>query len=154
MSDRTTIKTTIQQFVTLLKNNLTAEPPTSTNPLRRVAVGEAGNQEYPRPYLAVRLIRFGPVATVDDDRMFQVISELRLVTDVTAADPHDAILEKIGAVENYLDTILDTGVIEGAEGFDDREWKIEYPKASSGARVAVAVATQTFVVNVDRQLNQ
>jgi len=152
--DRTTIKAAIQQFTTLLRDNLVAEPPTLSRPVRRVAVGESEDQEHPRPFLTIKLVRSRPVSTVDNDRVFEIAAEMRLVTDVIAADPHDALLDKVGAVENYLDTRIDSGVIDGAEGFDDREWKFEYSKSSSGARIAAAVATQTFVVKVEREENQ
>ncbi len=86
--------------------------------------------------------------------MIEVAMSLRIVTDVSAEDPHAAILDKIGAVEDYLDGLIDTGVLEGAEGFDDRVWKFEYPKSTSGARVAMASAEQTFIVKVERQQNR
>ena len=77
---------------------------------------------------------------------------LRVVTDVVVADPLSAVLDKVTAIEDYLDDIIDTGVIEGAEGFDDRVWSFEYP--SAGARMAVATATQTFIVKVERGNNR
>jgi hypothetical protein len=152
--DRTTIKAALQQFVTLLRANLTAEPPTALKPLRRVEMGDAGFQEYARPFLAVRLVRVRPVATTDGDRVFEVGVELRLVTDVTTADPHDAVLDKIGAVEDYLDGLIPAGVIDGAEGFDDRVWSVEVPKATSAARAAAATAAQTMIVKVQRGQNR
>ncbi len=152
--DRTTIKAAIQQFVTLLRTNLVAEPPTATRPFRRVEVGDSGSQEYPRPFLTIGLARTRPLATADGDKVIEVALELRLVTDVTTADPHDAVLDKIGAIDDYLDGLIPAGVIDGAEGFDDRVWAMEYPKATSGARVAAATGTQTFVVKVQRGYNR
>jgi len=153
-ADRTTIRATIDQFVTLLRANLTAEPPTATKPVRRVEVGEAGSQEYPRPFLTVRLARVRPLATTDGDRIFDVSMELRLVTDVSSSDPHGTVLDKIGAIEDYLDGLIPAGVLDGSEGFEDREWTFEYPRSTSGTRVAAAKAVQTCVVKVKRGQNR
>ena len=79
---------------------------------------------------------------------------LRLVTDVSSVDPHDTVLDQVGALEDYLDSIIDTGVIEGAEGFDDRVWNIDYSRSSAGVRLTVAEALQTFVVKVERGQNR
>ncbi|MGB2985848.1 MAG: hypothetical protein WBE26_08190, partial [Phycisphaerae bacterium] len=143
--DRTTIKAAIQELTTKLRTNLVADPPTAAAPFRRVEVASAGVEEYPRPFLTLLLERTKPVGVTDNDKLVAVSMTLRVVTDVAALDPHDAILDKIGAVDDYLDSIADTGVIEGAEGFDDREWAFGYPSATAGARVASATATQTFV---------
>lgn len=152
--DRTTLKAAVQQFVTVLRANLTAEPPTAAKPLRRVESGASGWQEYPRPFLTVRLARVRPIATVDQDKVFEVVMELRLVTDVAGSDPHDAVLDKVGALEDALDALIPAGVLDGAEGFDDRAWTIEYPKTTSGTRVAAARAEQTVIVKVQRGKNR
>ena len=76
------------------------------------------------------------------------------MTDVSSSDPHEDLLDKIGAVDDYLDSLIDTGVIEGAEGFDQRSWLFGYPRGSSGSRVATATATETFVVKVEREQNR
>jgi hypothetical protein len=152
--DRTTIKAAIQELANKLTLNLVADRPTPAKPFRKVVAGDVGAGEYPRPYLALRITRAKPVGVMDDDKLWEVTTVLKVVTDVSAADPHDAILDKIGAVDDYLDSIRDTGVIEGAEGFDVRDWAITYPKTTSGARVAEAVAEQTFIVKVQRQQNR
>jgi len=153
-ADRTTIKATVTELVTKLRANLVADPITAAKPFRRVEIGDAGFEEYPRPFLNVALTRMRTIGAMDDDNLVEAAARLRLVTDVTAADPHAAILDKIGAVDDYLDSLIDTGVIEGAEGFDDRVWTINYPKATAGARVATAEATQTFIVKVQRGQNR
>lgn len=152
--DRTTIKAAIEELTTKLRNNLAADPPTASEPLRRVEVGGAGFGEYPRPFLTLLLTRTRPVGVTQDDKLIEATMTLRIVTDVADADPHGAMLDTIGALDDYLDSIIDTGVIEGAEGFDDRVWAFEYPKSTAGARVAAATATQTFVVKVERQHNR
>jgi len=153
-TDRTTIKAAITELATKLRNNLTAEPPTATKPLRRVEIGHGGAEEYPRPFLMLRLTRTRPIGVTDNDKLFEAAIAFRLVTDVTATDPHDALLDKIGALEDYLEGIIDTGVLIGAEGFDDRTWTFEYPKSTSGSRLAVAEAVQTMVVKVQRLQNR
>ena len=80
--------------------------------------------------------------------------EMHVVTDVLGADPHGALLDTIAAVDDYLDSIIDAGVVEGAAGLDDRAWTLDYPKAGAGARVASAQATQTLVVKVQREQNR
>ena len=153
-ADRTTVKAAIQAFVTKLQTNLIAAPPTATKPFRRIEVGNAGSGEYPRPFLAVRLTRTRPIGTTQNDKLIEVAMALRLVTDVSSVDPHDTVLDHIGAIEDYLDSIIDTGVIEGAEGFDDRVWNIDYSRSSAGVRLTVAEALQTFVVKVERGQNR
>ncbi len=152
--DRTTIKAAIEELTTKLRANLTADPPTAAKPFRRIEVATGGVEEYPHPFLTLMLARTRPVGVIEDDKLLEVSMALRMVTDVSASDPHEAILDKIGAIEDYFDSILDTGVIEGAEGFDDREWTFDYPHATAGARVASAAAVQTFVVKVERQHNR
>jgi hypothetical protein len=153
-ADRTTLKAAIEELTDKLRTNLTAEPPTAAKPFRRVAVHVGGIDEFPRPFLALHLTRARPVSIVDDDRLFEVTMSLRVVTDVSASDPHAALLDPIGALEDCMDGLVDIGVIEGAEGFDDRAWAFDYPKATAGARVAAASATQTFVVKVERAQNR
>ena len=152
--DRTTIKAAIEELTDKLRANLVAAPPTAAKPFRRVEVGAAGLEEYPRPFLTLMLTRTRPVAVVDNDKMIEVTMMLRSVTDVSAADPHAAMLDTIGAVDDYLDSLIDTGVLEGAEGCDDRVWTFEYPRGTVGVRAAVASATQTFVVKVERGQNR
>ncbi len=153
-ADRTTIKVAIDELVNKLRTNLAANPPTATKPFRRVEVGDAGPGSYPRPFLTVHLLRTRAIGVVDDDKVMEAAVVLRMVTDVSASDPHGAILDKIGAVEDYLDGIRDSGVIAGAEGFDDRSWTFDYPRTTSGSRVATAEATQTLVVKVQRTYNR
>jgi len=153
-ADRTTIKAAIEELTAKLKANLVDDPPTAAKPFRRVGVAAGGVEEHPRPFLTLMLTRARPIGTCDNDKLVQVSMTLRIVTDVAASDPHEAVLDKIGAVEDYLDGIVDTGVIEGAEGFDDREWTFDYPRVTSGPRVATATATQTFVVKVEREHNR
>jgi hypothetical protein len=119
-----------------------------------VEVGGAGVEEHPRPFMTLQLTRTRPIGATENDKVIEATMSLHLVTDVAAADPHDAILDKVGAVDDYLDSIIDTGVIEGAEGFDDRAWTFDYPKTAAGARVASAQATQMFVVKVERGQNR
>ncbi len=152
--DRTTIKAAIEELTTKLRTNLVADPLTSAKPFRRVEVGGAGVEEYPRPFLTLLLARARPIGISENDKLTEVTMTLRLVTDVAAADPHTAMLDKIGALEDYLDSVVDTGVIGGAEGFDDRVWTFDYPRTTAGARVAAASATQTFVVKVERERNR
>lgn len=153
-ADRTTIRAAIDEFLSKLITNLAAEPPTGTKPFRRVVIGEAAADEHPRPFLAVRLTRAAPIGAVDDDKLFEVELRLRLVTDVTGGDTHGEMLNKVGAIEDYLDGIRNTGVLDGAEGFDDRAWTFTYPTATSGARLAAAEAAQSCVVKVRRSQNR
>ncbi|MGD2110386.1 MAG: hypothetical protein PVI86_13475 [Phycisphaerae bacterium] len=152
--DRTTVKATLVEFTTKLRANLVADPPTATKPLRTVEPGVVAVGAFPRPFMAVSLTRLRPVGTVDNDRVVEVLMALKLVADASASDPHAEILDIIGATDDYLDSIIDTGVIEGAEGFDDRVWTFEHPRATAGARVVSASATQTFVAKVERDYNR
>ena len=153
-ADRTTIKAAIEELTTKLRTNLAADPPTAAKPFRRVEVGGSGFEEYPRPFLTLQLTRTRPIGVTQNDKLIEVAMTLRIVTDVSASDPHGAMLDKIGAIDDYLDGIIDTGVLEGAEGFDDRVWTFEYPKSTAGARVAAVTATQSFVVKVEREQNR
>ncbi len=152
--DRTTIKATIEDLATKLTTNLVADPPTATKPFRRVVVGASGVEESPRPFLSMLLTRSQPLGVTGNDKVVGMTMTLRVVTDAAEVDPHEAILDKIGALDDYFDSIVDSGVIDGAEGFDDRAWTFEYPRATAGARVATATATQTFVIKVERGQNR
>lgn len=153
-TDRTTIRAAIDQLESSLRANVVANPPTAQKPFRQVLVGSIKEVESPRPFLVLQLTRIRPVATMDDDKLHEVTMAVHVVTDVSTTNPHDLVLDQIGAVEDYLDTLIDTGVLEGAEGFDDRTWTFEYPRTTSGARIASASATQSFLVKVQRQQNR
>lgn len=154
MNERTTIKAAIDALANDLEANLVAEPPVAAKPFRRVVVGNGGPQQYPRPFLAVGLLETEPIGVADNDKLVAITMSLRIVTDVVAADPHAAMLDTIGAVDDFFDSVVDAGVMAGAYGFDDRSWKFEYPKATAGSRVAVAEAMQSFVVHVQREQNR
>jgi len=148
MSEHTTIKAAIDALLSDVQAHLVADPPTGSKPFRRVVVGPGAPQQYPRPFLALHLLRSEPIGVADNDKLVVVTMALRIVTDVVTADPHAAMLDAIGAVDDYFDSIADTGVVPGANGFDDRTWKLDYPKATAGSRVAGADATQSFGVYV------
>lgn len=152
--DRTTIKAAFQRLVTLLRDNLTAEPPTATKPFRRVEEGPTGVIEYPRPFLTAWLTKAAPLGVADNDKLLRVQVALRAVTDITGDDPQAALLDPLGALEDYLDSIVDAGVLEGAEGFDDCIWTFEYPTSTSGARVGTARGALSFVVKIEREHNR
>jgi hypothetical protein len=153
-TDRTTIRAAMDELLTKLRANLAANPPTLTKPFRRVEVADAGEEAFPRPFLSLHLLGVRPIGVTDDDRIFQVTVAMQMVTDATAVDPHAAMLDTISAVEDYLDSIRDTGVIAGAEGLDDRAWTFRYPRQSAGPRAVTAEARQTFVVKVQRAFNR
>lgn len=152
--DRTTLRATVEALAGHLRASLTAEPPTAAQPLRVVVAGAAGGGEHPRPFLSLALTRMRPATALDGDRVFAATMTLRLVADVIVSDTLSALLDAIAAVEDAFDALVDDGLLEGAEGFDEREWSFEYPRTTAGARVAVAIATQTFVVKVQRAFNR
>ena len=154
VADRTTIRATVDQLMTMLRANLVADPPTATKPFRRAEVGAAEFQEFPRPFLTVNPTKAKPIGITDNDKVMEVSTEFHIATDVTAADPQGALLDALGAVEDYLDSVIDTGILEGAEGVDDRSWTLEFPKETSGAGVGVAKVTIAFVVKVKRGNNR
>jgi len=152
--DRTTIKAAVEALVTALRTNLSADPPTAVKPFRRVEVGVGGFEDHPRPFLTVFLNRARPIGVTENDKLTEVSVSLRMVTDVLAADPHAELLDKSAAVDDYLDGILDTGILDGAAGFDERVWTYDEPRPTVGARVASATATQTLIVKVQRNFNR
>lgn len=155
-ADRTTVKAAMQSLMSKLRTNLQADPPTAAKPFRRIEEGQGTANEYVRPFMTVRLTKTEPVATTQGDKIAQAMVSMRLVTDVVSDDPHAAILDAIGAVEDYFDSLLTGGtdVEEGADGFDDRTWKLTYPAGSTGVQTAEAVCEQTFVVKVERGFNR
>lgn len=152
--DRTTIRAALDQLVIKLRANLVASPPTTTKPFHAVHVGAPGATDHPRPFLAINLIRARAIATVDGDRIMEVEIAARVVADVTGADPFDTILDRVGATDDYLDSLIGTGIIDGAEGFDDRVWTFEDAKTRSGPRTLSATAKQTLIVKIQRNQNQ
>ncbi|MCH8149212.1 MAG: hypothetical protein IH987_14725, partial [Planctomycetes bacterium] len=100
------------------------------------------------------LTRTRPIGVTQNDKLVAVTLTLRVVSDVRDVDPHAALLDKIGAIDDFLDSVADIGVAEGAEGFDDRVWTFDFPTEPAGARLATASAAQTFIVKVERQQNR
>ncbi len=154
--DRTTVKAAMQSLMSKLRSNLQADPPTAAKPFRRIEEGRGRANEYVRPFMTVRLVKTEPVATVDGDKVVQVTLAMTVVTDVVTSDPHDAILDARGAVEDYFDSLLTAGtdIREGADGFDDRTWAVTYPVGAAGAQLAEADCEQTFMVKVERGFNR
>ena len=152
--DRTTILATLDELLSKLRANLIADPPTTAKPFRSVSVSREQAEGVARPLLSLNLSRVRPIATVDGDKLFRVEMSLRVVVDAAPGDPHTAVLDTVGAVDDYLDGLIDTGVLEGAEGFDDREWTFEHSRATSGTPMASASAAQSFVVKVERGQNR
>lgn len=153
-ADRTTLRAALDQLVIKLRANLVAAPPTTTKPFHAVHVGAPGSTDHPRPFLAVNLAGARPIATVDGDRIMEVKITTRIVSDVTAADPYGTILDHVGATDDYLDSLIGLGIIDGAEGFDDREWTFDDSKIRSGPRTLSATAKQTLIVKIQRNQNQ
>jgi len=152
--DRTTIRTVVDELRGRLATNLVADPPTADKPFRVVASGHSIATAHPRPFMSLAPTHAKPVGVTSGDRLFEVSVTLQIVTDVTDSDPAAPLLDLIGAVEDYMDAIIDAGVVDGASGFDEREWTFDYPRATAGARVATAEARQTFVARVERNFNR
>jgi hypothetical protein len=153
-ADRTTIRAAIEALTSSFRANLAADPPTATKPFRRILIGAAGADAFARPHLTLAMTRARTLAGVDDDHVVEVTLTLHVVTDVTADDAHGDVLDQIGAIEDHLDGLADAGVIEGAEGPSARVWSFDYPRATSGARVIAASATQAMIVKVERSQNR
>lgn len=153
-AQRTTIKAAVSELISKLRDNLTADPPTAQKPFRRVEAGTGEVGHFPRPFLAVRVVRVRPATAVDGDRVVEVTIEMRIAADILGVDPLSAIYDQMGAVEDYLDSIRELGIIDGATGFEDRVWALETARTSSGARVSTATAQQTLHVAVQRGFNR
>jgi len=152
--DRTTIRTVIDELGVKLEANLVADPPTPAQPFRKVTIGRPAATAHPRPFISVAPMQLKPVGSSSGDRLFEVTVMLEVAVDVTDDDPAAPLLDLIGAVEDYMDSIADEGVVDGASGFDDREWSLDHPRTTAGARVATAEARQTFVARVERNFNR
>jgi len=152
--DRTTIKSAIDALVSKLRINLVADPPTAAKPFRRIEAGVGEVEHFARPFLTVRPIRARVASVVDGDKVIEVTIEMRIVADAVSVDPYTAVYDQMGAVEDYLDSIREPGVIDGAAGFDERVWALETPKSGSGSRVSTATAQQTLIVKVQRGYNR
>ena len=152
--DRTTVTAAVQAFMELLRENLVADPPTVDAPFRRVEVAQATFEAFARPFLTLLPTRTRMVAGIDDDKLIEVACSMGIVADATGDDAHDSLLAKIGVVEDYLDTLIESGWLEGADGFDSRTWTLDQPRSTAGSRVVSATALATFVVKVEREHNR
>jgi hypothetical protein len=152
--DRTTIKSAVDELLNKLRSNLAADPPTASKPFRKVEAGSGEIEHYPRPFLSLRPVRARAASVVDDDKVVEVTIEMRIVADIAGVDPYTAVCDQMGAVEDYLDSIRDSGIIDGSAGFDERTWALEPSKLSSGGRVSTATAQQTLLVKMQRGFNR
>lgn len=152
--DRTTIKSAIDELVSKLRTNLVADPPTAVKPFRRIEAGVGEFEQFARPFLTVRPIRARAASVVDGDKAIEVTIEMRIVADAISVDPYTAVYDQMGAVEDYLDLIRESGVIGGAAGFDERVWSLETSNSGSGSRVSTATAQQTLMIKVQRGFNR
>lgn len=154
MTDSTTIKAAMEELVVKLRANLVADPPTPQKPFRKVESGMGGIEHLPRPFLAVHAVRVRTISAIDDDKVVEIIIEMRIAADILGVDPLTAVYDQIGAVEDYLDSIRETGIIEGTAGYEDRTWALETSNSGSGARISTATAQQTLIVHVQRGFNR
>lgn len=152
--DRSTLHVVMDQVLSQLRSGLLANPPTAAQPFRRIEAGLIDAEVGPRPVMGVTLLRARPSGSLDNDKVWEATTQLVVVVDLAAADAHGLMLDVVAGVEDYLDALIDVGIVEGADGFDDRAWSFEYPATRAGARVGVAKATQTFVVRVERTHNR
>lgn len=152
--DRTTIRAAVDELVNKLRTNLVADPVTASKPFRRVEAGTGETEHYARPFLAVRAVRARAATVMDDDKVVEATIEMKIVADIVGVDPYTAVYDQIGAVEDYLDSIRDTGILEGTSGFDERTWALETSKTASGSRVSAATAQQSLMVKVQRGFNR
>lgn len=153
-ADRTTVRAAVDELIVKFRGNLVAEPPTAAKPFRRVEAGLGQAEDYPRPFLALRVTSIVPIGVTDDDKIMEATATMQAVIDATNADAQAGMLDAVGAIDDYLDSIHDTGVIEGSEGFDRREWRLQYSKTTAGSRVVSAEAAFQFVVKVKRGSNR
>ncbi len=144
----------LDEYAVKLRANVVASTLTAAKPFRALYLGPMNPYSFPRPFLTLSLTRLVPIASASDDRVFTVHVHLGIATDVKETDANDEILDKIAAVEDYLDSIRTTGVKEGANGFDLNAWDITWPDASTTSRVATAIAKQEVIVKVKRGENR
>ncbi len=152
--DRTTVRAAFDAWLTMLRANLVADPPTAMKPFRRIETGDVANDSYARPFMTVYVDRLRMAGVIDDDRLIEVTLGMRIVSETTARDTADAIFDVVGAVDDYLDSLRDVLVVDGAKGFDNRAWSMDYPRQSSGSRVVTATSKSIMVVNVERLQNR
>lgn len=153
-ADRTTIKATVDELLIQLRANLVADPPTAAKPFRRIAVGDFGVGEFPRPFLSLELVRARAIGVADGDKLMEISITLQIVCDILAADAHGELLDRTSAVDDCFDNLFGSGLLEGADGFDDRVWTFAHPTTSSGARLSTATAAQTCIIRVERSQNR
>ena len=152
--DRTTLLAVMDALTALLRENLVGDPPTGEKPLRRVAIGPAEPADHPRPFLTVEPLRVRTIGASDGDRIFLLALRLKIVTDVTAADAHGALLAAVGAVEDVFDALVGSELIDGADGLDQPFWSFELSATTAGARTAAASAEHAITVRVQRGQNR
>lgn len=155
MSDtRNTIKAAMDRLRSRFESKLVADPPTSSKPFRKVIEGDADSAAFARPFVTIRASKAQPVGVTEDDKLIEVTIKSRIVTDVMDGTPNDAMFDQAAAVDDYFDSIIEDGLLEGVDGLDHRTWVFGYPEVKAGARVASAECTQSFVVRVAREANQ
>ncbi|MFQ5463590.1 MAG: hypothetical protein ACE5E5_13320 [Phycisphaerae bacterium] len=152
--DRTTIQSAFDALMARLRAVLVADPPTPAAPFYGAIAGTPAPTSHPRPFLAVTVVAAEPIGGISGDKLIRVALGLHIVTDVGQTDPHAEIVDKIGAVDDFFDNTIQTGLIEGAQGFDDRNWQIDMAVATSGSRTAGAAARQSMIVKVARNQNR
>jgi hypothetical protein len=150
---RTTLAAAYAALLATLRENLVADPPTQAAPFRTILDAAALAETSPRPYLATTLEQAEVVSAVSGDKIFSVTVRLRVAVDAVGEDAASALLSRVAAVEDHLDSLQEAGLLPGAEGADIRDWSFAYPKTTAGARLLVAEAIQTFIVVVARQQN-
>lgn len=151
MPNRTTISAVVADIVQKLTDNLVGSPP--AKPFRSLVFGSVEGEQGPRPILGLRLLATRAVGVTDDDKIQELTLVLGTAVDVIKQDPHEELLPILAALDDYLDGIRDTGLVDGAEGMDNGAWKFIYPESKSGARVLTAEMAVTVVLRIARENN-
>ena len=153
MASQTTIKAVLDKIESRYRTKLVADPPTATKPFWTVIEGIATGIEATRPFLAIHATEVRPTDRMDGDQHFRLTFVTQLFTDIDDASQIADLHNKMSEVDDFWDDERATGLLNGAEGFDERRWQIIHPKETQPTRLGRAELTNTCIVNVKRGTN-
>ena len=153
MASQTTIKAVLDKIEARYRTQLVADPPTNNKPFWTVIEGIATGIETTRPFLAVHAADVRPTDRMDGDQHIRLTFVTQLFTDIDDASMIADLHNKMSEVDDFWDDERAAGFLSGAEGFDERQWKIIHPKETQPTRMGRAELTNTCIVNVGRGSN-
>jgi hypothetical protein len=116
--------------------------------IRRVVEGEGLPDQYPTPFIAVRIDKIEPTSRQDTQKVRTITLRVKFITEVSTANgAAGEMLSKIALIDNKIESFVKPA---GVTGFEDNEWGTIYFSDSDKGNKIGAQSELKFTVAMAR----